>query len=311
MALVVQKVLSTHTFANFRSIFNANADDAIIVEGAADIVDISGTDTPYLRFSTESGEYFDILLSDFYTKAQVDALIADMRASLLAEFEQLSGTGGGGGGGGSLPTLTANLPDVNYTYGQTVEILLSPNNAASVNGTITGLTVSGLPGWLSFDSETNLIEGTAPTGSTGSYGITVRYTDSIGAYVDDVFFVVVTSDTACVASELIWAGMLVNIYDDGGVSKIRPALGDSVDTVAHAYVDKVVLAGQTVEPRFDRIESYTGLVPGTQYFLSTTVPGGIADEGPDVGTDLIWQPVGVASAAGTLVLNIDMYVLRS
>ncbi|AXE16269.1 hypothetical protein DR864_28145 [Runella rosea] len=307
MSLVVTKVLASHTFADFRSIFNANADDAIIVRGETD-TDVDGV--PLIRFLTESDESFEILLSDFYSITQVDELLADLRTELLAEFETLTGTGGGGGGGGSLPIVASPIADIAFAYGEAIEILLSPNNATSPNGTIDSVTVIGLPGWLSYNSGTRIISGTAPTGATGSYPITVRYTDSIAAYVDDVFKIQITSAAQVVASEHIWAGMLVNIYDDGGVSKMRPAIGTDVDHVAHGYIDKTVKVGQAVEPRFDSIKTYIDLVPGEQYFLSWTEPGGISTEGPDeVG--LVWQPIGYALSTTELLIDIDTYILIS
>lgn len=306
MSLVVSKVLPAHTFADFRGIFNANVDDAIIVEGQADT---DGDGVPLLRFSTESGEFFEILLSDFYSKTQVDALIEDMRQSLLDEFSAIIG-GGGGGGGGSLPIIASPIADSSFAYGNAIELLLSPNNAASPNGNITTITVSGLPGWIAFNSGTNIISGTTPTGSTGSYAITVRYTDEIGAYVEDVFFVQITSDALCIASVDIGAQSLVNIYDDGGVSKMRPAIGTDGDHIAHGYVDKHILAGQSYEPKFDIvIDAYIDLVAGAPYFLSTTKPGWIAATGPAEGSGLIWQQVGYALSATELLLNIEPYTL--
>lgn len=305
MSLTVSKVLASHTFADFRGIFNANADDAVIVRGEADT---NEDGVPLIRFLTESDESFEVLLTDFYSITQVDALLADLRASLIGEFESI--TGGGGGGGGSLPVITSPIGDVNFHYGDAVSVLLSPNNAASPNGLITAVSVSGLPGWLSYNAGTYTVSGTAPSGATGSYAIRVRYTDSTSAYVEDVFNIVITSQAQVTASELIWAGMLVNIYDDGGVSKMRPAIATGVSHAAHGFVDKTLQPGQAVEPKFDSITTYVDLVPGAQYFLSPTVPGGITVTGPSASGQ-VWQPVGVANSPTELVLNIDTYTLIS
>ncbi|WP_428668131.1 Ig domain-containing protein [Runella sp.] len=307
MSLSVLKVLPSHTFANFRAIFNANADDAVIVEGE---VNLDGDGVPLIRFLTESGEYFDVSLPYFYSKTQTDALIDDMRQSLLDEFSALIG-GGGGGGGGAMPIITSPMPNVNYHYGGDIEILLSPNNAASPNGNITGITLYDLPGWLTFDSDTNIVSGTAPSGTTGNYNVRVRYTDEIGAYTEDLFGIQITSEATVIASEHLWAGMLVNIYDDGGVSKMRPAIGTDEAHIAHGFVDKTVLEDQSVEPKFDTIKTYLDLVPGAQYFLSTTNPGGISDAGPAEGSGLIWQPIGRALSATELLLDIETYIIRS
>lgn len=304
MSLVVTKVLASHTFADFRGIFNANADDAVIVRGEADT---DGDGVPLIRFLTESDEFFEILLSDFYSAAQVDDLLTDLRVSLISEFESITG---GGGGGGSLPVITSPIGDLNFQYGDPVSVLLSPNNASSPNGLITSITVSGLPGWLSYNSGTNTISGTAPSGATGTYAVRVRYTDSTSAYIEDVFNILITSNAQVTASELIWAGMLVNIYDDGGVSKMRPAIASDVDFIAHAYVDKTVQIGQAVEPKQDSIKTYIDLVPGTQYFLSPTEPGGIVDAGPE-DSGQVWQPIGRAISSNELVLDIDTYTLIS
>lgn len=123
--------------------------------------------------------------------------------------------------------------------------------------------------------------------------------------------VVPIGDTVLIASSIA-AGMLVNIYNDGGVPKIRPAIATEVGRRAMAFVTQNGAGGQTIVPKFFGTNPYfTGLVPGTMYFLSWTTPGQISPVGPDSGSGYLWQPVGVAISSTELELDIKNYIVRS
>ncbi|AYQ31446.1 hypothetical protein [Runella sp. SP2] len=123
--------------------------------------------------------------------------------------------------------------------------------------------------------------------------------------------VVPVGDTVLVASSIA-AGMLVNIYNDGGVPKIRPAIATEVGRRAMAFVTQNGAGGQTIVPKFMGTNPYfTGLVPGTMYFLSWTTPGQISPVGPNSGSGYLWQPVGVAISPTELELDIKNHIVRS
>lgn len=109
------------------------------------------------------------------------------------------------------------------------------------------------------------------------------------------------------------AGMLINIYNDGGVPKIRPALATSLDRIAHGFVMGNAAAGQTIVPLFSgNINPYfTGLNHGSIYFLSWTNPGQIVEMGPNANSGYVWQPLGVASNSTDLLFDPKNHTLRS
>lgn len=114
-----------------------------------------------------------------------------------------------------------------------------------------------------------------------------------------------------IASSPLTAGMLINIWDDAGTPKIRPARADSPTTHAVGFVSENVITGATTIPHF--FGTNTGIValtPGSRYFLSHTVAGGVSEFGPPGGMGYIWQPVGFANSAGQLELDIDTYTIR-
>lgn len=102
------------------------------------------------------------------------------------------------------------------------------------------------------------------------------------------------------------AGMLVNIYDDNGTPKMRPAIATALGTKAHAFVTGNAAAGGELVPKYEGVNPhFTGLQTGKRYFLSATVPGGISLIGPAQGSGHVWQPVGVAISETELLLDID------
>jgi hypothetical protein len=124
--------------------------------------------------------------------------------------------------------------------------------------------------------------------------------------------IVPVGDTVLVASS-VSAGMLVNIYNDGGTPKIRPALATTTERIAHGFVMGNAASGQTLVPLYaGSVNPYfTGLIPGTLYFLSWANPGQIVAMGPDANTGYVWQPVGVAISSTELLFDPKNHVLRS
>lgn len=80
------------------------------------------------------------------------------------------------------PHLVTPIPDVNLNY--LVPWSVDVGSHFDINQGITW-QVTGLPAWLSFDSESTLITGTPPKADVGSsYTVTVNATEIVGEYVN-------------------------------------------------------------------------------------------------------------------------------
>lgn len=104
-----------------------------------------------------------------------------------------------------------------------------------------------------------------------------------------------------VASEDLEDGDFVNIYTDGGNARVRKADGGAAKRKAHGFVKVGVLNTQTasVTPLGGENDAMAGLTPGTEYFLSTAVPGAVQSTLP-AGSGILRQELGVAVSATSL-----------
>lgn len=111
---------------------------------------------------------------------------------------------------------------------------------------------------------------------------------------------------ACVASETIANGALVNYFDSGaGVMKIRNADASVTTKRANGFVLVGGAAAATLNVYFlGRNTGVSGLTPAAQYFLSDSVPGGYTVTAP-AGTGKIVQRVGVAITATDINIEVD------
>lgn len=109
------------------------------------------------------------------------------------------------------------------------------------------------------------------------------------------------------AGEILNAGDLVEIYDDGGGAvRVRKADNSNLRR-AHGFVLTGVGIGGTVEVHFltGTNTVLTGLVPGTTYYLGTA--GGVSSTPPAL-TGTLYQRVGVAVSATSLITLNDIAV---
>ncbi|MHA1873138.1 MAG: hypothetical protein ACTSVB_03395 [Candidatus Heimdallarchaeaceae archaeon] len=105
------------------------------------------------------------------------------------------------------------------------------------------------------------------------------------------------------AYEDLSAGDFVNIFQDGGTTKVRKADASS-NKPAHGYVLNSVSAGNNVTIHFDGHNTQlTGLTPGKYYFLSDTTPGGVSDTPPSTAGHIA-QKLGVAINDTTIDVEI-------
>ena len=114
------------------------------------------------------------------------------------------------------------------------------------------------------------------------------------------------ADTASItASEALAAGDYVNIWDNAGSVRVRkadanslgkPADGYVLAAVSNAAVALVYLEGQN--------NQHTGLIGGTRYYLSATVPAAVTAT-PVTGTGRTHQYIGKALNATTIGFEAD------
>lgn len=94
------------------------------------------------------------------------------------------------------------------------------------------------------------------------------------------------------AAEALTAFDYVNLFDDAGVNRVRKA-DASMERPAHGYVNDSAALGSNVTIHLAGMNKGLGLVIGTRYFLSSTVPGTVAAI-PTETTGHIIQFLGVA-----------------
>lgn len=111
-----------------------------------------------------------------------------------------------------------------------------------------------------------------------------------------------------IASETLYPNTVVNIYDEDGVTKVRPADATDDTKPGTGYVKTYAETGDDVTVYFDGLLPGISLTPGISYFLSTT-PGLISPDPPmDVGN--VWQKIGVAVDTGNIEFEPEEPITR-
>lgn len=113
-----------------------------------------------------------------------------------------------------------------------------------------------------------------------------------------------TSAKSIEVGEAVSAGDFVEIYDDGGTTKIRPA-DNSNGREANGYVTSSGAVAANVNVFFDGANTnLSGLTPGARYYLSTA--GDVTATPLDPATQTgLHQFLGVASSATELCVQIE------
>lgn len=116
---------------------------------------------------------------------------------------------------------------------------------------------------------------------------------------------------AIVASEILTAGNVVNIWNDAGTAKVRKADATSVGKEANGFVTAgvAIAATATVHLPGGVITGLTGLTAGTRMFLGTTA-GLLVATAPSA-TGNIAQLVGIAANATTLIFEPEEPITRA
>lgn len=105
------------------------------------------------------------------------------------------------------------------------------------------------------------------------------------------------------ASENLAANDLVNIWNDGGVAKVRKADATAEGKEVHGFVKAGVAspANASIYLSGNTITGLTGLTPGARQYLSTT-PGLITSTAPSASGN-VSQMVGIASNSTTIIFE--------
>lgn len=110
------------------------------------------------------------------------------------------------------------------------------------------------------------------------------------------------------ASENIGPGKYVNIWDDGGNTKVRLA-DNSNSREAHGYLKDAVTTGNMASVYFEGANpGLSGLTGGVRQYLATA--GGVTTTPPTVASGAqISQLVGIAISATEINTDIDDFVV--
>ena len=107
------------------------------------------------------------------------------------------------------------------------------------------------------------------------------------------------------AFENLNAGDFVNIFNDSGMAKVRKADASMTGREAMGFVDKSATSGNTVQVYLEGSNhALTGLLPGTRYYLSATVPGTVTAT-PVSGSGRIHQYIGTAHSSSSISFEAD------
>ena len=113
------------------------------------------------------------------------------------------------------------------------------------------------------------------------------------------------ADTASIeASEALSAGNFVNIWNDGGTSKVRKADAATEGKRADGFVLAAVSSGANATVYFEgRNTQLTGLTAGTTLYLSASAPGEAVATAPSTTGNVI-QELGRAYSATAANIEI-------
>ncbi|MEG3639279.1 hypothetical protein [Magnetococcus sp. PR-3] len=99
------------------------------------------------------------------------------------------------------------------------------------------------------------------------------------------------------------AGDFVNIYDDAGTLKVRPAQANANITQADGFVKEAATVGNDVAVYFEGVsDQLSGLTPGERMFLSADTAGATTNT-PPTGSGHIVQYLGKAVSATELAFE--------
>ena len=145
----------------------------------------------------------------------------------------------------------------------------------------------------------------ASTGATDAAKIAEL--DSNGRFDSSLMPVGFGSETkTIVASEALSSGDFVNVFNDTGTVKVRKADASVNSKQAHGFVLASVLSAASATVYYGNLNNQvTGFTVGAELYLSDTVPGAATATPVTTGAGKISQRVGVATATGEILVEIQ------
>lgn len=117
--------------------------------------------------------------------------------------------------------------------------------------------------------------------------------------------------TVILASETIAAGDLVNVYDNAGTRNVRKADASSYAKRAVGFANAGITSGASGSVSFEgTVTGLSGLVAGTEYFLSDSTPGQ-ATATPVTTSGHILQSVGTAISSTEMTFEAERPIIRA
>lgn len=152
------------------------------------------------------------------------------------------------------------------------------------------------------------VEGTVTGGTVTQAGEIVAL-DATGRLDTTIMPVGVVADTysGTAFENLTAANPFVYIRSDGQIANASATSGGNA-TVGFV-INNVSAAGTALVYFEGRVTGLSGLTPGTRYYLSDSVAGGLTDT-PVSGTGKLHQYLGRAITATSLTFEADDYIVR-
>ena len=207
-------------------------------------------------------------------------------AGTLTEQAALT-TSAGAGDAQKLPALNAaGILDASIINSKTTSA------GAGDSGKIPALNASGI-------LDASIINSKATSAGAGD-AAKIPVLDGTGKLDTSFMPVGIGADTASiVASEILAAGDLVNVWNNASVANVRKADASTAGKEAHGFVLAGFASAASATVYFEGTNTQvTGLTPGVQ-FLSSAIPGKTLTTIP-AGAGKVVQRVGFATSATTL-----------
>jgi hypothetical protein len=114
------------------------------------------------------------------------------------------------------------------------------------------------------------------------------------------------ASTLAVVSSSLVAGDFVNIYDQGGIPKVRKAdASGGTPLKADGFVKDDFTIGDVAEIYFGNLNTkYSGLTIGAIYYLSPSSPGRVTSSPPSTANHIV-QRLGKAINSSTILVEIQ------
>lgn len=140
-------------------------------------------------------------------------------------------------------------------------------------------------------------------------------TTSVKEAIEDLQFDIVTTEHPSLLEAISDIGVVTGqfVYLNGGTGELTAALADDISTsdVIGVAIDVDSAGTPAIIKATGGFSGYFGLTPGSVYYLSETVPGGLQLAVPTTAGHVI-KRVGVAADATTLMIDTTQrLIIRS